>query len=57
MSDKHKDVKIVCVRCMHTCTKNKFPLSSEWDKEAWRVRRNEKTLNFKKRRSAGGIGY
>lgn len=26
----------------------KFPLSSEWDKEAWRVRRNEKTLNFKK---------
>lgn len=24
------------------------PLSSEWDKEAWRVRRNEETLNFKK---------
>lgn len=23
-------------------------LSSEWDKEAWRVRRNEETLNFKK---------
>lgn len=28
--------------------KNLFPLSSEWDKEAWRVRRNELTLNFKK---------
>lgn len=28
--------------------KKKFPLSSEWDKEAWRVRRNEETLNFKK---------
>lgn len=35
----------------------KFPLSSEWDKEAWRVRRNEETLNFKKGDRRIELGY
>lgn len=34
------------VRCMHK--KINSPSRSEWDKEAWRVRRNEERLNFKK---------